>query len=370
MKIKAAVVREKSGPFLLETVELDDPKDREVLVRIAGAGVCHTDLLARDQRVPVPLPGVFGHEGSGIVERVGRCVTKVKPGDRVVMTYMTCGTCPACVEGKLSHCYDSGAYNFAGSRPDGSSTLRRGSETLHGSFFCQSSFATYALASERNVVQVPKDVPLEILGPLGCGIQTGAGSVINSLNPPIGSSIAVFGAGSVGQSAIMAAVAVGCRTIIAVDIRPSRLDFAKQLGATHTLHAGEQSPVAAIRSITRIGADYSLECVGEPEVLRQAVDCLCIGGTCGLVGVASPGVGASLEMVHLLYARTVKGIVEGDSNPDIFIPRLIGLHRLGRLPFDRMITTYALEEINQAVEDSENGRVLKAVVCPSTAPTA
>ncbi len=199
---------------------------------------------------------------------------------------------------------------------------------------------------------------------MGCGIQTGAGSVINTLKPSIGSSIAVFGAGSVGQSAILAATAVGCSTIVAVDIQPSRLQMARELGATHTIQPDEQSPVEEIRRITGVGVDYSLECVGKPKVLRQAVECLCIGGTCGLVGVASPGVDVPLEMFHLLYSRTVKGIVEGDSNPDIFIPQLIELHKQGRFPFERMINMYPLEQLNQAVEDSEKGRVLKPIVCP------
>jgi aryl-alcohol dehydrogenase len=364
MKIRAAVVRVKSGPFVIEDVDIDQPKENEVLVRVVGTGVCHTDLLARDQQLPVPLPGVFGHEGSGVVERVGSRVTKVQVGDSVVMSYMTCGTCPPCIQGKISHCHNSARLNFAGSRQDGSLTLKKGSETIHGSFFNQSSFATYALAAERNTVKVRKDVPLELLGPLGCSIQTGAGSVINFLKPPIGSSLAVFGAGSVGQSAILAAVVTGCSTIIVVDVQPSRLQLAKELGATHTIHAGEQSPVEEIRRITGIGADYSLECVGMPQVLRQAVDCLCIGGTCGLIGVAGPGVDVPLEMFHLLYGRTVKGIIEGDSNPDIFIPQLIELYKHERFPFNKMIKMYSLEQLNQAVEDSEKGRITKAIVCP------
>jgi aryl-alcohol dehydrogenase len=364
MKIKAAVVHQKSGLFLFEDVDIDEPKENEVLVRIAGCGVCHNDLLARDQHIPVPLPAVFGHEGSGVVERVGRRVTKLQPGDHVVMSFMTCGACPPCVKGKVSHCRNFLRSNFAGARQDGSPTLKKGSEVIHGSFFNQSSFATHALATERNVVKVRKDVPLELLGPLGCGIQTGAGSVINSLKPPVGSSVAVFGVGSVGQSAILAAAAVGCSAIIAVDLQPSRLKLSKELGATHAIQALEQSPVDEIRRITGGGADYSLECVGNPKALRQAVDCLCVGGTCGLIGVAPHGVDVALEMAHLLNARTVKGIVEGDSNPAVFIPQLIELYKQGRFPFDRMIKTYSLEQLNQAVEDSEKGRVLKAIVRP------
>jgi len=364
MKIKAAVVREKSGPFLIEELELEDPRDNEVLVKISGTGVCHTDLVARDQHLPIPLPAVFGHEGSGIVEKVGSRVTKVKPGDHVVMSFLTCGTCPSCLQGVPSHCHNFLRSNFAGARQDGSPTLRKGEEVISGAFFYQSSFASYALAAERNVVKVRKDVPLEILGPLGCGIQTGAGGVMNSLRPPFGSSIAIFGAGSVGMSALLAAAAVGCSIIIAVDINADRLRMARDLGATHTINSMELNAVEEIRRITCVGADFSLECTALPKVFRQAVDCIRVGGTCGLIGVAGPGVEVSLEMATILDARTIKGIVEGDSNPDIFIPQLIELYQQGKFPFDRMLKSYPLDQLNQAVEDSEKGRVLKAIVHP------
>ncbi len=364
MKIKAAVVREKGGPFRIEEVELDDPREEEVLVRIVGSGVCHTDLVARDQYMPVPLPGVFGHEGSGVVEKVGGRVTKVKPGDHVAMSYLSCGLCVSCRKGRPSHCLDFLPSNFAGVRADGSSTMRKNGQPIYGSFFNQSSFASHALATERNVVKVPKDVPLELLGPLGCGLQTGAGGVMNSLRPEVGSSIAVFGAGSVGQSAILAAVAVGCTTIIAVDVKPERLRIAQEFGATHSINSSETDSVAEIRRITGHGVEYSLECTGMPQVFRQAVDALMMGGVCGLIGVAPPGVEAGLEMQTILNARTIKGIVEGDSNPDLFIPKLIDLYKLGRFPFDRMMTFYSLDQINQAAEDSETGKVLKAVVRP------
>jgi len=364
VKIKAAVIRERGGAFLLEELDLDEPRDHEVLVRIVGTGVCHTDLVARDQFIPAPLPAVFGHEGAGVVEKVGARVTKVKPGDHVVLSFLTCGACPACLQGMPSHCPSFLPSNVAGVRSDGSTTLCKGDEIIHGSFFGQSSFASHALAAERNVVKVRRDVRLEILGPLGCGVQTGAGGVMNSLKPPIGSSIAVFGAGSVGMSAILAAAAVGCGTIMAVDVVPARLELALELGATHAINSLEQNAVEVIRQLTGQGADFSLECTALPKVFRQAVDCIRVGGTCGLIGVAGPGVEVSLEMATILDARTIKGIVEGDSNPDIFIPQLIELYRMGRFPFDRMLKSYPLEQLNQAVEDSEKGRVLKAIVHP------
>jgi aryl-alcohol dehydrogenase len=363
MKIKAAVVFERSGPFRIEKLELDDPRDDEVLVRIEAVGICHTDLAGRDGHLPIPPPpSVFGHEGAGTVERVGRQVTKVKPGDHVVLAWDYCGTCMACKSGKELYCLNFFLHNFHGARPDGSITLHKGDEPIHGSFFSQSSFADFALANERNVIKVRDDLPLEILGPMGCGVMTGAGAVMNSLRPRPGSSIAVFGAGAVGISAILAAVVCGCTTIIAVDIRADRLAMAKQLGATHTVNANEADPVETIRDMTGGGAEFSLECVGNPKVLRQAVDVLPRLGVCGLLGVVPPGTEVALDMDLIMNGRAVKGILGGDAIPDLFIPRLVELYCQGRLPFDRLITFYPFDRINQAVEDMEAGRVIKPVL--------
>ena len=366
MEIKAAVVYEQSGKFSIEQLQLSDPKDDEVLVRIAGVGICHTDLAARDLHLPIPperaLPGVFGHEGAGVVEKVGAQVTKVKPGDHVALSWDCCGACSSCKSGNDPYCLNFFLHNFNGSRPDGTTTLRKGDQVIYGSFFCQSSFADFALANERNAVKVPKDIPLEILGPLGCGVQTGAGAVMNTLQPRPGASIAIFGAGTVGMSAVLAAVVCGCTTIIAVDIIPERLKKAKEFGATHTINAGEMEPVDAIRDITSGGAEFTLECVGNPKVLRQAVDALPRCGVCGLLGVVPPGTEVGLDMDLIMNGRTVKGIIEGDAIPDLFIPKLIELYTQGRFPFDRLIEFYPFDEINRAVEDMEQGRVIKPVL--------
>jgi aryl-alcohol dehydrogenase len=363
MEIKAAVVVEPSGPFRLEQLDLCEPNDDEVLVRIAAVGICHTDLAGRDGHLPIPPPpSVFGHEGAGVVEKVGQRVTKVKPGDHVVLGWDYCGTCMACKVGKELYCLNFFLHNFHGARPDGSITLRKGDQAVHGSFFGQSSFADFALANERNVVKVRDDVPLEILGPMGCGVMTGAGAVMNSLQPRPGASIAVFGVGPVGMSAVLAAVVCGCTTIIAVDLQAARLEMAKELGATHTLNANEVDPVAAIRDLTNGGVEFSLECVGNPRVLRQAVDVLPRLGVCGLLGVVPPGTEVALDMDLIMNGRTVKGILGGDAIPDLFIPRLIELYDQGRLPFDRLITFYPFDDIEQAVEDMETGQVIKPVL--------
>lgn len=363
MEITAAVVREKGRPFSVERLELEGPRPEEVLVRVIGAGICHTDLIVRDQWYEVPLPAVLGHEGSGVVEAVGEGVTKVEVGDHVVLSYLSCGECANCKQGRPPYCFKLYELNFGGARPDGSSAIRQDGRTIHAHFFAQSSFATYALATERNVVKIRRDVPLEIMGPLGCGIQTGAGGVLNSLHPVAGTSIVVFGTGSVGMSAIMAARVAGCATIIGVDIKPGRLELARELGATHTINASESGDlVEEIRELTGGGADYTVETTASPAVFRQAVDSLTLGGVCGLIGAAALGTEVSLDMNNILFGRTVRGIIEGDSIPDIFIPRLIELYTQGRFPFDRLIRFYELDEINTAAEDSERGDVLKPVL--------
>jgi aryl-alcohol dehydrogenase len=362
MRITAAVTPAKSEPFVIETLELEEPRADEVRVRIVASGVCHTDLVVRDQHYPTPLPAVLGHEGAGIIDAVGERVTRLRPGDPVVLSFKSCGTCHSCREGERAYCLDLFAQNFAGTRPDGSTPLRRGEQPIHGMFFAQSSFATYALAHESNTVKVRADAPLELLGPLGCGVQTGAGAVMNTLNPRAGTSIAVFGAGSVGLSAVMAAHAVGCTPIIAIDPTASRREIAKELGATHVVDPSADDPVAAVREITGGGAFCSLETSALPKVFRQAVDCLTLRGVCGLIGAAPLGTEATFDMNEILFGRTIRGVIEGDSVPDIFIPRLVELHLQGRFPFDRLVRFYRLDEINAAARDSEAGEAIKPIL--------
>jgi aryl-alcohol dehydrogenase len=288
-QIKAATIRQKGGPFQIENLMLDEPRLDEVLVRVVATGMCHTDMVARDQLYEVPLPIVLGHEGAGVVEQVGDSVKKLAAGDHVVLTYMWCGHCKPCLRRDLTYCENLYALNFGGAREDGSTstfetvgeheaqeTHNRG-RRIHAHFFGQSTFGTYALANERNVVKVPKEASLELLGPLGCGIQTGAGAVMNALKVRPGTSFATFGGGAVGLSAVMAARVAGATTIIAADVVPSRLELAKELGATHIVSSRETDPVVAVREISGEGADYTLESSGRPEVLRQAIDALAIG---------------------------------------------------------------------------------------------
>ena len=363
MEVTAAVCRRKSEPFTIESLELDAPRHDEVLVRVVASGVCHTDLICRDQWYDVPLPAVFGHEGAGIVEQVGEDVTKVKPGDHVVMSFVSCGVCRSCRMGRVAYCAELYVRNFGGARPDGSNALHNGKEPIHGHFFGQSSWATHAVAYERNVVKVDPKAPLELLGPLGCGIQTGAGAVLNSLHPHAGTSIAIFGAGAVGLAAVMAARVAGCTTIVAVDIKPNRLALAQELGATHTIDGSTTDAVTAIKELTGGGANYSLETTASPAVFRNAVDCLGPLGTCGLIGAAALGTEATFDMNDILLpGKTIKGVIEGDSVPDVFIPRLVELILQDRFALARLVKAYDLRDVNAAADDSLGGATIKPVL--------
>jgi aryl-alcohol dehydrogenase len=362
--VLAAVARGKGEPFTIEKARIREPVEDEVLVRIVGTGMCHTDLIARDQIYPVPLPAVLGHEGAGVVEQIGPGVKSLRPGDHVVLTYGACGCCVQCNAGHGAYCTNFFSINCGGCDSHGHNAIEdECGNRLHDHFFAQSSFASLALAREGNAVKVDKNAPLELLGPLGCGIQTGAGAVINSLKVAVGSSLAVLGAGAVGLSAVMAARVVGATTIIAVDVVRSRLDLALELGATHVLHSGEVDIVEAIRQITGYGVDSALESTGRADVLARGVEALGNRGVLGVVGAPPLGTKAEFDINHLMIGgRSIRGIVEGDSVPRAFIPQLVDLYMQGRFPFDRLVKFYSPEEINQAAQDSSCGKTLKPIL--------
>jgi aryl-alcohol dehydrogenase len=363
MQIKAAVARDKGCALSLETLELEAPRDTEILVRVVATGVCHTDMVVRDGLLPTPLPVVLGHEGAGVVERVGAAVTKVAPGDHVVMSFNSCGHCPSCEEHEPAYCHEFFPRNFFAAREDGSSALSRQGEHIHGNFFGQSSFATYALCHQRNVVKVSKDADLKLLGPLACGIQTGAGAVLNALKVKSGKRFVVFGAGSVGLSALMAAKAVGARVIAAVDTQDSRLEFARSIGATHTFNPLRDDVVKALIEVSGYGFDYALDTTGIAAVIRNAVLSLAPRGTCGILGASAMGTELSLDEVHFMSGgRRLIGIVEGSADPETFIPQLIQMHLAGQFPFERMVRFYPFEQINDAIHDSETGRTIKPIL--------
>ncbi|QSR19106.1 NAD(P)-dependent alcohol dehydrogenase [Novosphingobium sp. KA1] len=367
METRAAIAREAHGDFTLETIELAAPSAGEVRVRIAGVGLCHTDLIARDQFIPIPLPAVLGHEGAGVVEAVGAGVTKVAVGDRVVLGFSSCGDCPRCAEHLPSYCRAFPVLNYAGARADGSTPVSIAGAPVSANFFGQSSFAAHALTHERNLVRIAADdVPLELLGPLGCGFQTGAGGVMRSLACPPGSTIAIFGGGPVGLAAVMGAVVQGCATIILVEPFAARRDMALSLGATHVIDPRAGEAGAAIRAILPDGVEFAFETSGRETVVETALGALSSHGLLGLVGVPPrPDSSLSINLAALItYGHRIHGIVEGDSDLDTFIPHLVELYRAGRFPFDRLIRTFPLDRINEAVAAQLRGECIKAVLIP------
>ncbi|MET0636741.1 MAG: NAD(P)-dependent alcohol dehydrogenase [Chitinophagaceae bacterium] len=364
MNITAAVLESTGEDFSISEIVADEELfPNEVLVRIVATGLCHTDISARDKVIPFRTPAILGHEGAGIVEKVGSTVTEFQPGDSVVLAPASCGKCAYCQSGHPSYCVDLFALNFAGRRKDGSCPYHdeHGRE-VSGLFYGQSSFATYSITTENNLVKVDPDIQLEILGPLGCGLQTGAGTVLNVLKPIAGDSLVVFGVGAVGLAAIMAANASGCSTIIAVDVHRNRLHMAEQLGATHTIDSSLVQVAAYIKDhILPAGLDFAVDTTGRNEVINQAVSSLRPLGRCALVGMTSAPQ-LIIDNDALFSGKSVQYVLEGDSVPRNFIPRLIRLYQDGLFPFDKMLKFYELSEINQAILDSESGETLKAII--------
>ena len=359
-----AIVREPGGPFVLEQVELRGPRPDEVLVDLVASGMCHTDLLVRDSR-PDSLPAVLGHEGAGTVREAGSAVRGVAAGDKVVLSFPSCGECPRCLTGRTAYCDSIARLKFGCSRADGSvATTDLAGRPVGDHFFGQSSFGTLTVANARCVVKVPDDVDLRIAGPLACGVQTGVGAVLDVLRVTPGSSVAVFGTGSVGLCAVMAARLCGATTIVAVNRRASRLAMAAEFGATHLVSPQQVDPVEAIRDATGgRGVEFVLETTGVPEVLTQAVRSLDSLGTCAYVGTAPPGVTGGIPMLEAMTkGLTVRGVLQGDSTPSRMIARLLTLHRQGLLPFDRLLTHYRLDDIDRAAADCSSGDVIKPVL--------
>jgi aryl-alcohol dehydrogenase len=363
MQITAAVVREKSGAFNIERIDLCDPRDDELLVEVAASGMCATDLHGRDAYYPTQFPKVFGHEGAGVVRATGKAVTKFKAGDHVVMAYPWCGTCPNCQSQRQSYCVDAFPLKMNGTRADGSTLHSKDGKPIYSAFFQQSSFGNFTIANERFAVKLRQDVPLEHACALACGGQTGAGAVFNVMNPAPGDSFAVFGVGAVGLSGLMAAKIAGCDPIIAIDVHEHRLALARELGATHTInHSGRTDVVAEIRKLTGLGVRFSLETSALAPVFREAVDCLMPAGTCVLLGSARAGTEVTFETPFLQNGRTVRGVIQGDSVPQEFIPRLADYIIAGKFPIERMITFYDLADINRAAAESSTGRTIKPVL--------
>jgi aryl-alcohol dehydrogenase len=354
--IRAAVLRKKDGPLQIETLSMEGLQDTEVLIRTVASGVCHTDISMVHHWETTDGPLVLGHEGAGIVELTGKKVKAVRPGDHVVLSYQSCGTCRGCKSGQPTKCRRFYELNFGFQRLDGSNSLE--SSGVRGHFFGQSSFSSHMLATERNIVKVSKKLPLKILAPLGCGIQTGAGTVMNMLHVRKGESIAIFGTGAVGLAAVAAARIVGAHLIIGVDINPSRLKLALEMGATHVLNSYITDVASGIEKIIAGGVDYVLEITGNAHLLQLAIEVLKKRGTAAFfTGDGVPE--------YVPRGKKAVAVVEGDSVPQLFIPELIKLYQSGKFPFDRLLKFYDFKDINRAMKDSLSGKTIKPVLCMS-----
>ena len=363
MKVLASVTR-KPGQLSLEEVDLAPPKASEALVRTVACGVCHTDAAALHSFIPVTLPIVLGHEGVGIVEEVGSEVTTLKKGDRVIMSFPSCGTCDYCNDNHPYACDDLNTLFFDGTYNDGTKRFSQNGTEI-SSFFGQGSFADHVIIDARNAVKVDIDSDDELakLCSLGCGVQTGAGAVLLQIKPKKGSSIAVFGCGGVGMSAIMAAVIAGCNTIIGVDVVPSRLELAKELGATHVINSLETDPVEEIKRITGGGAHNSVEASGIASVTLQSLKCLRRKGIAVLLSVTGPEeISIPLEALLLNPSATLTGLSEGASNPQTFIPELVRYYKEGLLPVDKLNKFYDFKDIEKAFDDSHKGVTIKPIL--------
>ncbi|WP_328395442.1 NAD(P)-dependent alcohol dehydrogenase [Nocardia sp. NBC_00416] len=360
MRTTAVLSRDPAAPFSVETVDLDGPRDDEILVRIVAAGICHTDLvnrvIGRSDR-----PILLGHEGAGVVETVGAAVTTVAPGDHVVLTFRHCGACPNCVCGRPAYCRDSTALNHFGRRRDKSPRVTVAGVPVRDGFFGQSSFARYALATADNTIVVDPAADLAVAASFGCGFQTGAGAVLNALRPESGAWLAIYGAGAVGSAALLAARTVpGVRTVVVETAAPRR-ELARELGADEVLNPAETETVSAIREITGGGATHALDTTGAPKVLADAFAALGTGATVVAVGL---GVGVPPIDVRdlVLSGKTIRGCLEGDAEPATFIPHLLDLHARGLLPVDRLVTRFPYTEIEKALAEQHSGSVIKPVL--------
>jgi aryl-alcohol dehydrogenase len=364
--ITAAVVASEGADFALEQVELEEPRPGEVVVRIEAAGICHTDLTVRDGDLPTPLPAVLGHEGAGVIEAIGSAVEGLAEGDRVGLSFDYCGSCPSCARGKPFYCHEFGPRNFGASRPDGSTAISHEGEALHSHFFGQSAFATHAVVPRNSVTKVESEIPFEVLAPFGCGIQTGAGAVINVMNPRPHEPILVSGLGGVGMAAVMAAKVMGCQTVIVADPNTARLDLSQELGATHAIDPSRQDVVEEVMKITGPGVVHALEMSGSIEALQKAVYSLAPAGECAVIGAPPGGTEVPLDVNGVLSTgRVVRGVVEGESVPHVFIPQLVSLWERGLFPVDRLIETFAFDRINEAAARAHAGDVIKPVLKPA-----
>jgi len=372
MKIKAAVIEkmgaatpyEKSKPLAVQAVELDSPGNGEVLVKVAAAGLCHSDLSVIDGNRPRPTPMVLGHEAAGVVQELGPGVEDLSVGDHVVMVFVpSCGHCLPCSEGRPALCEPGAVANGAGTLLSGARRLHRNGGDVHHHLGV-SAFAEYATVSRRSLVKIDRELPLDEAALFGCAVLTGVGAVINTARVPAGSSVAVLGLGGVGLSSLLGAVAVGARRVVAVDLSDNKLGLARQLGATDTFNAGGANAVEEIRAATGGGVEFAFEMAGSVRAMDLAYKITRRGGTTVTAGLPPPTHTFALPQVNLVAEeRTVKGSYIGTCVPNRDLPRYIELYRRGKLPVDRLMSSrLKLDEINIGFDRLHEGKAVRQVV--------
>jgi S-(hydroxymethyl)glutathione dehydrogenase/alcohol dehydrogenase len=357
--MRAAVMYEAKQPLSIETLEVAKPQAHEVLLRTAYAGLCHSDLHFMEGLYPIPTPCVLGHESSAVVEEVGSEVTYVKPGDRVITcTSVFCGTCYYCTTGRPNLC-----DNAAVKMPPGVAQRL----FLNGKPIVQfanlSSFAEQLLVHENAVVKIADDIPLNIGCLVGCGVITGAGAVMNTAKVPAGATVAVFGCGGIGLSAVNGAAIAGADRVIAVDTVSSKLDVAKAMGATDVINASNVDPVEAIKEMTGGGVEYSFEAVGLKLTAEQCFQCIRPGGTATIIGMVPYGMKIELHGYDFLRERKIQGSSMGSNRFRVDMPRLLNSWKKGALKLDHLITSHIkLDEINEGYARLKSGEVLRQLI--------
>lgn len=372
MKTRAAVLRNmgapmpfaESRPLRIEDVELDPPGRDEVLVKIAAAGLCHSDLSVINGNRPRPMPIAIGHEAAGIVAQVGAGVTDLAPGDHVVMVFMpSCGHCQPCSQGRPALCEPGATANGKGELLSGAIRLHQNGAPLHHHLGC-SAFADYAVVSRRSLVQIDKDIPLPVAALFGCAVLTGVGAVVNTARVQAGESVAVVGLGGVGLAAVLGARAAGAARIIAVDLAPEKLALAMELGATGIVDGRAPDAIDQVKALTGGGADFVFEFAGSARALENAYRMTRRGGTTVTAGLPVPDAVLPVNIVSLVAEeRTVKGCYIGTCVPVRDVPRYVELYKAGRLPVDRLMSgRIPLEDINAGFDRLHDGSVVRLVV--------
>jgi len=363
MQIKAAVLYGPKTPLRVEEITLEDPQDHEVRVKVVATGMCHSDLHIIKGDEPSPFPVVLGHEGAGIVDKVGPGVTTVKPGDHVVMpAIFNCGRCRYCAEGQPALCAEVLPAHLLGTLPGGGRRFSKGSQQLNV-FYSQGAFAEYVVVHERSAVKVRVDAPLDVVCLLSCAITTGVGAVVNRAEMRPGQSIVIYGCGGVGLSAVMGAKLVGAGKLIAVDLLDRKLELAKELGADYVVNASRENPQQRVMQITGGGADISIESIGSVKAMAQAFGSIHSAGTCVIVGAPPLTDVLSVAPYELLLGKTLKGSLLGNVRTMIDVPKYTDFYMNGRLPIQKLISRYyGLQEINAAFEMLEKGEIIRGVI--------